>query len=97
MFILQRLFVPTEVLLPRTQFRLSSLLERVFAQCSATVKCLTISMFMDFPFPLILSFLSLSERLVLSLKVINGVLHSVTRRMQSCMSEGERPNKVSLK
>lgn len=69
----------------------------LFAQCSATVKCLTISMFMDFPFPLILSFLSLSERLVLSLKVINSVLHSVTRRMQSCMSEGERLNKVSLK
>lgn len=54
-------------------------------------------MFMDFPFPLILSFLSLSERLVLSLKVINSVLHSVTRRMQSCMNEGEKLNKVSLK
>lgn len=54
---------------------------------------------MDFPFPLILSFLSLSERLVLSLKVINinSELHSVTRRMQSCISEGERLNKVALK
>ncbi len=50
---------------------------------------------MDFPFPLIL--LSLSERLVLSLKVINSVPHSVTRRTQSCMSEGEKLNKVALK
>jgi len=54
---------------------------------------------MDFPFPLILSFLSLSLRLLLSLRVINinSELHSVTRRMQSCISEGERLNKVALK
>lgn len=31
------------------------------------------------------------------LNVINSILHSVTRRTQSCMREGERGNKVEGK